>query len=250
MAPINLPDGTEVSEIVLPDGSTASEVIAPDGSTVFGGIPDSVVAQVDATQLSGFSDGDTVTNRPDQTGTLPDLTGEGTYRPSAANGFASVEYDGSNDGHTVGSGQTVNQKLVIISVIKQPVDNGNDHMIAASASGSNVDFQVDDSSFGDFVADAGSLTQSQTVPTGNLDVATVVFDDANNGSKMRLNGSDIETGGGYGTNDMTLLSVGENPIAGGKFTGQIPFVEVHDGDVDGGLQSRETEVANKFGLSI
>jgi len=45
MAPINLPDGTEVSEIVLPDGSTASEVLAPDGSRVFGGIPDSVVSR-------------------------------------------------------------------------------------------------------------------------------------------------------------------------------------------------------------
>jgi len=42
MAPINLPDGSQVSEIVLPDGSTASEVLAPDGSTVFGNaIPDS-----------------------------------------------------------------------------------------------------------------------------------------------------------------------------------------------------------------
>jgi len=43
MAPINLPDGSQVSEIVLPDGSTASEVLAPDGSTVFSGIPDGVV---------------------------------------------------------------------------------------------------------------------------------------------------------------------------------------------------------------
>jgi len=43
MAPINLPDGSQVSEIVLPDGSTASEVLAPDGSTVFSAIPDSAV---------------------------------------------------------------------------------------------------------------------------------------------------------------------------------------------------------------
>jgi len=48
MAPINLPDGTEVSEVVLPDGSTASEVVAPDGSTVFGGIAD----------VEDFEDGD------------------------------------------------------------------------------------------------------------------------------------------------------------------------------------------------
>jgi hypothetical protein len=43
MAPINLPDGTEVSEVILPDGATASEVLAPDGSTVFDAIPDSAI---------------------------------------------------------------------------------------------------------------------------------------------------------------------------------------------------------------
>jgi len=57
MAPINLPDGTEVSEVILPDGSTASEVIAPDGTTVFGAIPDSVVSrEQDDTTNSGQPD--------------------------------------------------------------------------------------------------------------------------------------------------------------------------------------------------
>jgi len=57
MAPINLPDGTEVSEVILPDGATASEVIAPDGSTVFGPIPDSALAQ-DLVAWYRFEDGD------------------------------------------------------------------------------------------------------------------------------------------------------------------------------------------------
>jgi len=51
MAPINLPDGTEVSEVILPDGAAASEVLAPDGSTVFAAIPD-------ATVLDDFEDND------------------------------------------------------------------------------------------------------------------------------------------------------------------------------------------------
>jgi len=50
MAPINLPDGSQVSEIVLPDGSTASEVLAPDGSTVFSAIPDSGVLRYEFEQ--------------------------------------------------------------------------------------------------------------------------------------------------------------------------------------------------------
>jgi len=47
MAPINLPNGNEVSEVILPDGASASEVVAPDGSTVFSGIPDSVASRPD-----------------------------------------------------------------------------------------------------------------------------------------------------------------------------------------------------------
>jgi len=53
MAPINLPDGSQVSEIVLPDGSTATEVLAPDGSTVFSGIPDSVIDHFEETLYEG-----------------------------------------------------------------------------------------------------------------------------------------------------------------------------------------------------
>jgi hypothetical protein len=45
MAPINLPDGTEVSEVILPDGTSASAVVAPDGSRVFSAIPDSEADQ-------------------------------------------------------------------------------------------------------------------------------------------------------------------------------------------------------------
>jgi len=55
MAPINLPDGTEVSEVILPDGATASEVIAPDGSTVFSAIP--------GTEVDRFERGGPVSDR-------------------------------------------------------------------------------------------------------------------------------------------------------------------------------------------
>jgi len=58
MAPINLPDGTEVSEIVLPDGSTASEVIAPDGSTVFSSVSVVSVDDYEDQDLAEY-DGDT-----------------------------------------------------------------------------------------------------------------------------------------------------------------------------------------------
>jgi hypothetical protein len=64
MAPINLPDGTEVSEVILPDGASASEVIAPDGRTVFGGIPDSGIARYEFEQdvTDSFNNNDATNN--------------------------------------------------------------------------------------------------------------------------------------------------------------------------------------------
>jgi len=66
--PINLPDGTEVSEVILPDGSTASEVIAPDGRTVFGAI--AVVEDFEDGDLAEWS-GDTGVWSVNQTAPVP-----------------------------------------------------------------------------------------------------------------------------------------------------------------------------------
>jgi len=84
MAPINLPDGSQVSEIVLPDGSTASEVLAPDGSTVFGNaIPDSVVFYPDSGDLTNFSGS---TGDYDITSVSPTSAETGLSLKSQANG--------------------------------------------------------------------------------------------------------------------------------------------------------------------
>jgi len=77
MAPINLPDGTEVSEVILPDGASASEVIAPDGSTVFSPGPSG--ESFEHNDLTGVYGGDTG-NFAIQTGTVID----GTYALAAA----------------------------------------------------------------------------------------------------------------------------------------------------------------------
>jgi len=97
MAPINLPGGSQVSEIVLPDGSTASEVIAPDGSTVFGAIPDSanLHARYDARNLS-LTDGAEVSSWPDEVASADLSIGSGspTYVANGINGVPAVSYDG------------------------------------------------------------------------------------------------------------------------------------------------------------
>jgi len=96
MAPINLPDGSQVSEIVLPDGSTASEVLAPDGSTVFSGIPDSGISRLtfDSADIQSGSALD-VWNDNDFA-----ITGGTTGQAGLATTFdsgESISLDGTND---------------------------------------------------------------------------------------------------------------------------------------------------------
>jgi len=91
MAPINLPDGTEVSEVILPDGATASEVVAPDGDRVFSVIPDSGISrwefEGDATDSWGSNGGS--------------ITGA-TFTSDSAVGSQALSFDG-NDVVTIGN---------------------------------------------------------------------------------------------------------------------------------------------------
>lgn len=86
MAPINLPNGNQVSEIVLPNGATASEVIAPDGSTVFADIPDSAVARWEFEQdlTDSWNSNDLTQNG-------------GSFVTDAAVGSYAYSLDGSSD---------------------------------------------------------------------------------------------------------------------------------------------------------
>jgi len=89
MAPINLPDGTEVSEVILPDGASASEVIAPDGTTVFGAIPDSVVSHWE------FEDeGSTSSAEDSESDNDLDVVGGPAYTTESAVGSHAMDFTG------------------------------------------------------------------------------------------------------------------------------------------------------------
>jgi len=99
MAPINLPDGTEVSEVILPDGSTASEVIAPDGSTVLSAIPDSGDYQWYIDEGSGS------TLNPDVGSVTATTSGGLTWvSDSTAVGGYHLSHDGTDDAWQTDSG--------------------------------------------------------------------------------------------------------------------------------------------------
>jgi len=205
-------------------------------------IPDSAVAQYNAKKITGISDGGSVSSRTDRVGSL-DLSGSATYRSGGINGFASVDYDGSNDGHDA-SGSTLNQKFVIYAVIDP------DFSVSVSdrntiATGNVPTIQWDGTS-GKWLLFAGSELFGST--TADRRIITAVFDGAN--SQIREDGTQTASGDG-GTSSLDLLSIGARLSKNDRyFDGDIAFVEVHDGDVSSGLQTREQQIADKFNISV
>jgi len=131
MAPINLPDGSEVSEVILPDGSTASEVIAPDGSTVFRGIPDSAIAHAVASDYDGSKWVADV--GPD----LPDDGGDPSQTSVTANSvtFDVVRYDESNgDYSSTTSLSTTGDPICAIYVVQMRSETEFAHYIDGGSS--------------------------------------------------------------------------------------------------------------------
>jgi len=203
-------------------------------------IPDSVVYQYNSLELSGFSDGNTVSTWTPNVGST-DATGEGTFRPSGINSVASVELDGSNDGYTAATG-TLTQPFTIIIV--QNNDNGSNTADLMGDDGDNVFIRWQDSKWG-FQA-GGSRINGSTDDTAQL--ITVHYDSAN--SFIREDGT--QTGSGDpGGNDQTDLVIGlraaNNDL---PWSGDVGLVEAHDDVPTNGVSDREQQIANDFNITL
>lgn len=210
-------------------------------------IPDSVVAQYNARKLTGIADGGAVTTRPNQAVIGTDnLTGSGTYRASGLNGKASVEYNGSSDSHST-NGQTINQKFVIYAVIDPDFANEDSGFETIFADGGGTDVNVEwNHSVGVWEYYAGGIATRGSSTIGRS-LITVVFDGAN--SLLREDGTQTASGDA-GSDTIVVGSIGYNPAHGRYFTGDISFVEIHDGNVSSGLQTREQEIADMWGITL
>ena len=245
--PIFTPDGTEVEEVILPDGSEASEVIAPDGTVVFEDpIPDSgLLHDYDADQL-GLTGGDTVNTFTDQEGDQgASASGSPTFRESAINDEAAVEYDGSNDGH-IASGVDVGQPLVIITVYE--ANNTTASMRLMSGDGERFGKWATDSD-DRYRIDAGTRNAGSSAATGP-NIFSAIFDGED--SAIRINGS-TDTTGDSGTNkidglDMGFLSDPEQE----HFDGYIARMLIYDENQmeDGQLEEIEEFFGEKYNINI
>jgi len=218
MAPINLPDGSQASEIVLPDGSTASEVLAPDGSTVFSTIPDAAVRQWPFNERSGST---IVENLADDDGTVsgsPTNTADSTFY----NGFYEAT-DGTDDAILLPIGEFESQlqskELGIAFTLR--ASNGADLDVVAGASDSNFDDSIIFTDNGPLSTDSGSL-EVFINSSGNGATGIETNVGVEDGSKKRLF-FDIST------DDPTNWSVyvNDSDVSGATSDGSIDLSQIN-----------------------
>jgi hypothetical protein len=208
---------------------------------------------INAQNLSGLSDGDSVGTRPDQTDNNNDLSGSGTYLASDINGYAAVNYDpASTDNHEVTFGSAISQRVVVFAVTKTDITTDTDlHGVVAAASNRSWVSEPNAQDNGGFNIDAGALgaDSSGGVDT-NPTLLTAIFDGAN--TELRVNGTTELGPTDLGSVDWDGLNVGYIPFLGGTdyFDGSIGFAELHNGDPSNGLSTREQEIADMWDITI
>jgi len=250
MAPINLPDGSQVSEIVLPDGSTASEVLAPDGSTVFGNaIPDNPIGHFDATELS-LSDGSSVSTWPDESSEGNDLSAgtAPTYRSSGINSNPSVEFDGTNDFLDVGTTTFPSPRTVVMAV--EHTDGSDDFAVPFDGGTTNEHRSFVTSSSGNVRFVSGSTDISDA--TDARDTTSIFLFEADGAdSRIRRNGQTLVTGGNTDS-DLTGFTVGVRGDTSSNFyPGFIGELLVYNRKLTSSeVNGVESHLSDKWGITI
>ena len=248
---IGLPDGGVGSELVTPSGVEASEFIAPDGSVVWQGdvIPDTAIAQYDATELTLNND-DSVETWTDVIGGF-DLTDGSppTYKTNVQNGNAVVRFDGVDDKIYIDDvGLTENQPVSIAFVAKQ--NAGSERGMFGSGNDSTDFFYTRTDDGEEWRMFAGSDVQSNSNNHNNeWNIHFVVFNGSN--SFIRLNGSEVASGDAGGTNLEGFL-IGDISVPQDRFLeGDVGEALIYETALDGStLDSEEQRLSDKWGISI
>jgi len=235
-----LDDGREASTFVLPDGREARVVVGPDGTEILArATPDSAIAQYD------FREEDGTMPVVDQTGNGNALdTGSYTGVSRTINGNQAAEFDGTNDTVSGTLSTTLTERYVVFAVIQADVvSSGNGVAIwSDDASSSPVSVYI----FGsEWRLSQDSALQGSGNATDTPYLLTAVFDATD---KLRVNGTE-DISGGAGSVDMSAVNLGERANVD-LFDGAFGFYEVHNGSVSNGLETREQEIADSWGIKI
>jgi hypothetical protein len=207
-----------------------------------------VVAQYSAQQFN-LTDGDSVQTWPDQVGSFDATGGDPNYRDNIINGYPALEYDGSDDTLTVSDANfaDISQPYTIIAVVDFTQESDGSR---------NPAFRGGPEPHGPTPALGGSNTGTpgwryyagnnfvNGTEDDSINLFTTVFDDPNNNSELREDGTQTATGS-PGSNPLVELRLGTSDTD--DFIG---FIEIHDGLPSNGLSTREQEIADLWDITL
>jgi len=237
MAPINLPDGSAVAEVILPDGAAASEVIAPDGNTVFSAIPDSAVSQY----LPANYD-NTNNEWPDEIGGIGTLSGSVTsVNSSGRNGETTLTIDGDKLQQTA----SANISTPFTTIVAVNTSTRGTIHDSTTTSDSRIAFR---SANGKYALQNGSFVITDTASTtGSWLILTAHFDGAN--SFVRENQTqtaDVDAG----NEQIESFQIGKDAADGNVITADFGEMVVYDSLPVSEIPNEEQRLADKYAITF
>lgn len=245
---IDLSSGTDWSDFQesitnaeIADGSiklqTSSSLTVPDSSDLH--------AHYDATELSGLSDGDTVSTWADQSGNAYDLaaTNSPVYKPDVLNGNAIVRYGGSGDYHQVNF-SAISQPTTIYVVVDANAFDARSVVESADGTDRQILRSTDSTDGWAFWAgDSFQVSGDTSTPV----ILGGVFNSTD--SILRVNGA--ETAANPGTNGLAGLTLGAQYDGSQNYLdGDIAEVLVYPQDKSGIVTDIEQYLSDKWGISL
>jgi len=235
--PINI-DGSKIQEATI-DGQKVSEITI-DGQQAAGlnVIPDSVVSQGAATDISA-SDGIAISTWPAAVG--PDLSGNGTYATNGPNGNPMVEFRQQ----TMDTPLSITEPFGIWVALQVPSNDSPEAVMGLTTANLHAGYRSDDDWY---LSSVNGDIDSTTAKNTNPHVFGAYYE--NGDTEVRLDGSVIASSTSLTSNGKTTDEVsigGYNPEQANIDIGKW---SVADSPTQSDIDSIESDLASYLGISI
>ena len=233
-------DEAEYTATVLSDDDSDSVTVEIEAA-----IPDTAKYQLNALELTGFSDNETVNNWPELV-TDTDVSGEGTYQSSKINGNAAVVLDGSSSNVFRDTGfDDITGEATFFFVLEN--DATDDSRILY---GEDNFPQLRAEDRGYTYVDSGGATNMQTDTDLSEQLVVYRLNEDNGEGKIRVDGSE-EASTSSGIDEIPgMIELAQNS-SDGPFEGGVGMFEPHDEFLsDSDVQDRESEIADMFDIDL
>ena len=217
-----------------------------DGSEV-SAIPDTVKYQLNALDLTGFADGDTV-SQWQETITETDVAGGGSYQESSINGNAAVRIESNDEAYENQDLEDITTPLTAFAVVDNYTYTGDRNYITGDAFGG---LGLEDSGVDKGFRVFGDETNHDIANTDGAKIFAVRYEADGGDIVVRVDGDETVFSGAGEDNNIPSLLLGLGVNSDEHLNGDAGILELHDvGLSDNDLVERENDIADMFDIDL